>query len=69
MITVPRFSVMPDFLWFLILPAALLVAIIDCLSRSPRQRARRLHRSGLSQRAVAERMGVSRYRVRQLLTA
>lgn len=60
---------MAEILWFIILPLVLMVAIIDCLTQSPVQRVRRLSRAGLSQRAISERMGLSRYKVRQLLTA
>jgi hypothetical protein len=47
----------------LLLPVLLLSWVLE----SRRDRARRWHRSGLSQRAIAARLGCSRYRVRQLL--
>lgn len=60
---------MAEIFWFIILPLVLMVAIIDCLTQSPAQRVKRLSRTGLSQRVIADRMGLSRYKVRQLLAA
>jgi hypothetical protein len=52
----------------LLLPALLLVAIVDVLTQSPQQRTRRLYRSGrYSQRALADRLGITRYAVRSAL--
>jgi hypothetical protein len=51
----------------LLLPALLLVALVDVLTQSQPQRIRRLARTGLSQRAIAERCQVTRYRVRLVL--
>jgi hypothetical protein len=56
-------------LFWLLLPLLLLVAVLDLLTMSPARRARLLRRAGLSQAAIGERMGLSRYRVRQLLAA
>lgn len=53
--------------WKLLLPALLLVAVVDVLTQTEPQRIRRLSRSGLSQRAIASRLGVSRYQVRLAL--
>jgi DNA invertase Pin-like site-specific DNA recombinase len=53
--------------WKVFLPALLLVAIIDVLSQSQPQRIRRLVRAGHSQRAIASRLGVSRYQVQKAL--
>lgn len=39
------------------------------LSEPPADRARRWHKSGVSQRNIAKRLGVTRYRVRAWLTA
>lgn len=47
----------------LLLPAL----ILGYLTESQAERAQRLRRRGLSQRAIAERLGCSRWRVRQLL--
>ena len=54
-------------IWKLLLPALLLVAVVDVLTQSQPQRIRRLARSGQSQRSIASRLGVSRYQVRQAL--
>lgn len=54
-------------LW-LIIPILVLIAIVDLITASPSRRARIWRRSGLSQRAIAERLGVSRYRVRCYLS-
>ena len=53
--------------WKLLIPAVLLVALVDVLTQSQPQRIRRLARSGLSQRAIAERCRVTRYAVRKVL--
>ena len=53
--------------WKLLLPALLLVAVVDVLTQSQSQRIRRLSRAGQSQRAIASRLGVSRYAVRLAL--
>jgi hypothetical protein len=53
--------------WKLLLPALLLVALVDVLTQSQPQYIRRLSRAGLSQRAIAQRCAVSRYRVRLVL--
>jgi len=52
----------------LLLPALLLVALVDVLTQSQPQRIRRLYRSGnYSQRTLAARLGVTRYAVRKVL--
>jgi DNA-binding transcriptional regulator LsrR (DeoR family) len=48
---------------------ALVVGILTWATETPADRARRWHRSGWSQRAIAGRLGVSRYRVRCYLAA
>jgi DNA-binding CsgD family transcriptional regulator len=53
--------------WKFVLPLILMVALVDVLTQSQPQRIRRLYRSGLSQRSIASRLGVSRYRVRTAL--
>jgi hypothetical protein len=55
-------------LWFA-LPLLVLVAVVDLATASPSRRALILRRSGMSQTAIALRLGVSRYRVRQYLAA
>ncbi len=59
---------MTTLLWFLI-PLLFLVAVLDLITMSPARRARFLKRTGLSQAPIAERLGVSRYRVRCYLAA
>ena len=44
-----------------------IIAAVDLLTMSQPRRVRMLSRSGLSQRAIAFRLNVSRYRVRQCL--
>jgi predicted transcriptional regulator len=56
-------------LFWLLAPLLVVVAIIDLVTASESRRARILRRSGLSQQAIASRLGVSRYKVRQYLTA
>ena len=43
------------------------VLFLAWLTESDRQRARRWRQAGLSQQRIADRLGCSRYRVRQLL--
>ena len=51
-----------------LLPALLLVAIVDVLTQSRQQRIRRLYRSGrYSQRSLADRLGITRHAVRSAL--
>jgi hypothetical protein len=45
------------------------VLVIDRAAETPTLTARRLAASGLPQAAIAERLGVTRYRVRKMLTA
>jgi hypothetical protein len=54
-------------LFWLIAPLLVAVALVDLATASPARRAWILRQSGLSQRAIAERLGVSRYRVRLYL--
>ena len=60
---------MASFFLFILLPLIVLVALVDLATMGPERRVRIYRRSGLSQRAIAERMGISRYRVRQYLMA
>ena len=50
------------------LPLLVIIALIDHLTMSQPRRVRVLSRSGLSQRAIASRLNVSRYRVRLALS-
>mgnify|MGYP003338563239 CR=1 FL=1 len=45
------------------------VVVLLWATESPDRRARRWRAAGMSQAAIAARMGVTRYRVRQLLAA
>ena len=54
-------------IWKLLIPALLLIALVDVLTQSQPQRIRRLARSGESQRSIATRLGVSRYQVQKAL--
>jgi DNA invertase Pin-like site-specific DNA recombinase len=54
-------------IWKLFIPAILLIALVDVLTQSQPQRIRRLVRAGRSQRAIASRLGVSRYQVQKAL--
>ena len=65
--TMLTLSMLWAFAWKLLIPAVLLVALVDVLTQSQPQRIRRLSRAGLTQRAVAQRCAVSRYRVRLAL--
>ena len=44
------------------------VAVVDLLTMSQPRRVRMLARSGLSQRAIASRLGITRHRVRMALS-
>ena len=54
------------FVW-LLLPLLALVLLIDLATMGTERRAKMLRRSGLSQAAIAQRLGVTRYRVRLAL--
>jgi hypothetical protein len=54
-------------IWKLLLPLLFLVAVIDWLTASDDRRIRVLRSTGLSQRQIADRLNLSRYRVRQAL--
>ena len=49
------------------LPLLVLVALVDALTQTKEQRIQRLSMAGYSQRSIAERLGVTRYRVRLAL--
>ena len=50
-------------IWKLFLPLLILVAVIDWLTASNDRRIRILRRAGLSQRQIADRLNITRYRV------
>ena len=54
-------------IWKLFLPLLILVAVIDWLTASDDRRIRVLARTGLSQRQIADRLTLTRYRVRKAL--
>ena len=53
-------------LWVLF-PLLLVIVFLERLTESRQQQIRRLHRQGHSQRVIAQRLGISRHRVRQAL--
>ena len=56
-------------IWKLFLPLLLVVAVIDWLTASDDRRVRILRRTGLSQRQIADRLHITRYRVRVALAS
>jgi len=56
-------------IWKLLLPLLLVVAVIDWLTASDDRRIRVLHSTGLSQRQIADRLNLTRYRVRRALAS
>jgi hypothetical protein len=56
-------------IWKLFLPLLLVVAVIDWLTAGDDRRVRVLHRTGLSQRQIADRLNITRYRVRVALAS
>ena len=54
--------------WKLLIPAVLLVALVDVASQSKHQKIQRLYATGrYSQRALAARLGITRHAVRSAL--
>jgi len=56
-----------SFIWWGLLPLLLIIAIVDLATMSQARRVRLLRRAGLTQSAIADRLQISRYRVRQAL--
>jgi DNA-binding NarL/FixJ family response regulator len=48
-------------------PLLLVIVFLERLTESRQQQIRRLNRQGHSQRVIAQRLGISRHRVRQAL--
>ena len=55
------------FLFWGFLPLLLIVALIDLATMSQARRVRLLRHCGMTQFAIADRLQISRYRVRQAL--
>ena len=64
----PKTMTLTALLW-LLLPLLAVAALIDFATMSRERRVRMLRRAGLSQSAIAARLGCSRYRVRVALSA
>jgi DNA-binding CsgD family transcriptional regulator len=56
-------------IWKLFLPLLLVIAVIDWLTASNDRRVRILRRTGLTQQQIADRLNLSRYRVRKALAS
>ena len=56
-------------IWKLLLPLLVLVALIDWFTASTDRRVRVLARAGHSQRQIATRLNLTRYRVRRALAS
>jgi hypothetical protein len=54
-------------LFWVLMPLLIVLAVIAWATETNRDRARRWRRQGLSQQRIADRLGCSRWRVRQLL--
>lgn len=54
-------------LWKLFLPLLFVIALLDLLTMAPERKIRFLRSTGLSQKAIAERLGLTTYRVRKAL--
>lgn len=60
---------MTHFFWIVFLPLILMVAVIDCLTMGQERRVAIYRSQGFSQRAIAGKMGISRYKVAKLLAS
>jgi transcriptional regulator len=56
------------FLFWGLLPLLFIVAVLDVLTMSQSRRVRMLRRCGMTQSAIADRLQISRYRVRLALS-
>ena len=54
-------------LWKLVAALLVIIAILDLLTMSQERRIRLYRYQGLSQRTIADRLGISRYAVRKAL--
>ena len=57
------------FSWKLLLPLLVVVALLDLLTASDQRRVGLLRKQGMSQRAIAGRLGISRHAVAKLCKA
>jgi transcriptional regulator len=57
------------FFWKLLLPLLVVVAVLDLLTSSDKRKVNLLRRQGMSQRAIAGRLGISRHAVAKLCKA
>jgi len=57
------------FFWKLLLPLLVVVAVLDWLTASDQRKVILLRKGGLSQRAIAKRLGISRHAVSKLCNA
>jgi cell division septal protein FtsQ len=60
-------SLLLAFVFKFFIPLLVLVALVDILSATQAQKIRRLSLAGNSQRAIAEQLGITRYKVRLAL--
>jgi hypothetical protein len=63
------FKTMNTVICFLVVALAVVVGVLLWVTETPELRAKRWHKAGMSQRVIADRLGVTRYRVRQYLAA
>jgi predicted DNA-binding protein YlxM (UPF0122 family) len=54
-------------LWKLVAALLVVIAVLDLLTMSQKRRIRLYSNQGLSQRTIADRLGISRYAVRKAL--
>ena len=60
-------SLLLAFVFKFFIPLLVLIAVIDAISATQPQKIRRLSLAGNSQRAIAEQLGITRYKVRLAL--
>ncbi len=63
----PEIMTLTAFLFWGFLPLLLIIALVDLATMSQARRVRMLRRCGMTQAAIADRLQISRYRVRQAL--
>jgi len=54
-------------LFWALIPLIVILAVLAWTTETQPERIRRWHREGQSQRAIAQRLGISRHRVRAVL--